>query len=210
MVATRLRPAWSDAQLAEIYAQPHDHRIYGRGHGERVHAMILQGRALVADGVELQTIADLSCGNGAVALDVANAVRLTTGVEPLVILGDYAPGYALTGPLEKTVDQLPPQVDLYVCGETLEHLDDPPAVLHRLAGVARWLLLSTPTENWGDTNAQHYWAWSDADVTAMLEDAGFAVREFAVVDSRTYGEPYRYGIWTAERRDDDHGSVREG
>ena len=40
MVIKRLRPLPSPERLAELYATPHDHRLYGRGHGERVDATI--------------------------------------------------------------------------------------------------------------------------------------------------------------------------
>jgi hypothetical protein len=148
-------------------------------------------------------IADLSCGNGAVVRDAAEYARslyrqrtqfdLTRVIE---YLGDIAPGYAYVGPIEETLGQVP-SVDLFVNGETLEHLDDPDLVLRSIACKTRWLVLSTPTQNWNDTNAEHLWAWSEDDVTAMLTEAGFTIDRVSVVDSREWNEPYRYGIWTA-------------
>ena len=192
MTPTRLRPRWSDDVLATLYAQPHDHNLYGRGHGDRVQKMIDHGVALVRAGEPITSIADLSCGNG----HVARTIAAECNSDVHVILGDFAPGYPYVGPIERTVDRLS-QVNLFVCGETIEHLDDPEAVLRQVHDVTRWLVLSTPVENWNDTNAEHYWAWSANDVTKMLQRVDFTVVKTDEVDSRPYGEPYLYGIWTA-------------
>lgn len=185
MTPRRLRPSWSTDELAHIYPTPHDHRIYGRGHAERVDAM----RYLVAELTGwggISTVADLSCGN-------ASVTAAAVGVDR-VYLGDYALGHELVGPIEQTLDQIP-NVDLFISGETLEHLDDPFTVMNRIGKKTRYLVLSTPIDNWNDTNAQHYWAWSQTDVELMLTDAGFTVEGFISVDSRLWGEPYHYGIW---------------
>lgn len=175
-------------ELAEVYAEPHDHRLYGRGHGERVDATI----ALALDyfgGAMVSSVADLSCGNGVIAEAIA---------DHRLYLGDFAPGYEYTGPIEQTLDLIP-HVSVFVLSETLEHLDDPDAVLARIAEKTETLVLTTPVEAWGDTNTEHYWAWNRGAVEAMMSAAGFAVRAYTQVDSRTYGEPYCYGIWIAER-----------
>jgi hypothetical protein len=129
--------------------------------------------------------ADLSCGNGAI-LDGIGAARSYKG--------DYAPGHAITGPLEQTLDELP-NVDLYVCSETLEHLDEPDAVLVRIRSKASLLLLSTPVGAWGDSNPEHYWAWSRADVEEMLTAAGFKTVVYNELDFRPAGMAYAFGIW---------------
>lgn len=176
----RVRPTWGPDDMARIYAAPHDHRIYGRGHAERVAATIELARTVPATSG-----ADLSCGNGI----ILNSLGL---FEPH--FGDYAPGYQYHGPIEATIRELP-YVDLFICSETLEHLDDPPAVLAEIRTKAANLVCSTPIEAWGDTNAEHLWAWDREAVEAMLTGAGFNVKEFTSVDSRAYGEPYWYGIW---------------
>lgn len=180
----RLRPAHPAARLAEIYATPHDHYRFGRGHGERVDRMIE-----LLDGTTWDSAADLSCGNG-VVLTAANAW--------LKHYGDYAPGYEYTGPIEDTLQSLPP-VDLFVLGETLEHLDDPGLVLSMIEARSRVLLMSTPVDCWDDSNEEHYWAWDREGVEELLAEAaagtGPADLRFTDVDTRTYGEPYRYGIW---------------
>lgn len=202
MTPTRLRPAWSADELARIYAAPHDHRIYGRGHHERVEMMKEHVQQLINDpnydpipryNVPM-TVADLSCGNADVAWSAAREAdkRVPTTI---VRLGDIAPGWEFYGPIEQTIERVG-KVDLFICGETLEHLDDPIAVLRQIRAVTRFAVLSTPTENWGDTNAEHYWSWSEDDVSDMLREAGFTIVRTSVVDSRMWGEPYRYGIWT--------------
>lgn len=184
---TRLRPAWTTEELAGIYAAPHDHRIYGRGHGERVDATIQAGAELIAKvGTDrLWRGADLSCGNAAIltALDL-----------PVTILGDYAPGYQYQGPIEETIQQIP-EVDLFVCSETIEHVDDPQLVLDDIRSVAQYLLLSTPVGCHNDSNAEHYWAWDREDVERLLIDSGWSPLSYRNVDSTAYGEPYNYGIW---------------
>ena len=143
------------------------------------------------EGTSWASAADLSCGNGAV-LDAVDAPA------DKKYYGDLAPGRAFTGPLEDTILKLP-AVDLFILGETLEHLDDPGLALSRIANRSWWLLMSTPLDCWDDSNEEHYWAWDREGVEGLLAGAaagaGPSVSEFAEVDTRTYGEPYRYGIW---------------
>lgn len=191
---TRLRPRWTDEQLAEIYAQPHDHRRFGRGHAERVDETVRQTLLSYAghpeDEGNAPVVVDLSCGNAFVARAFASRWP-----DAELVLGDYAPGYPLVGPINQTIWRAP-YADIFICGETIEHLDDPVETLELIYAKTDTLILSTPTDNWGDTNAEHYWSWSQDDVEEMLVRVGFTIREVGVVDSRTYGEPYRYGIWT--------------
>ena len=178
----RLRPAHTPAQLAEIYATPHDHTQWA-DHVARVDATIAIARAL-ADG-PLERGADLSCGSAAVLNALAIAERH---------LGDFAPGYQYTGPIEETIEQIP-DVDLFVCTETLEHLDDPDVVLKQVRAKTRLLVLSTPVDAWDDDNLEHYFAWSQSDVEEMLTAAGFTVAGYAELDFRPYGLVYSFGIW---------------
>lgn len=181
MTPKRLRPEYSEERLRELYRTPHDHRRWP-DHRLRVDVTIAVARWMAGAGV--QSAADLSCGNGAILDAVPAAAKH---------YGDFAPGHQYQGPIEKTVAELPP-VDLMVCSETIEHLDDPDAVLSRIRGRARMLVLSTPVDAWDDDNPEHYWAWSRADVEGMLVDAGWGLHVYAEADLRNQG-PYRFGIW---------------
>lgn len=177
----RLRPAWTPAELADMYPTPHDHHRWA-DHEIRVDATIAAGLKLAGPGVG--SAADLSCGNGAILRALPAATKL---------FGDFAAGYEYTGPIERTIDQIP-DVDLFVCCETLEHLDDPDSALKAIAGKARLLLLSTPVDAWGDGNLEHYWAWDREAVEAMLTAAGFGVLDYTSVHPS-----YHFGIWSCER-----------
>lgn len=182
----RVRPAHDDASLERIYSAPHDHRRYGNGHHLRVETTKVMARWM-REARNMVSVADLSCGNGEIALSL--------GLPPHnVILGDYAPGYPHTGPLEETLSKIR-EVDLYICSETLEHLDDPEKALFLMRDAASWLVLSTPLEAWGDPNEEHYWAWDREGVESLFARTGWSPVLFSSVDSRVLGEPYLYGIW---------------
>lgn len=138
-----------------------------------------------ADKYGWHSVGDLSCGNGEIARSLLGR---------RVVLGDFAPGYAITGPLEQTLPAMP-AVDGYICSETLEHVDEPALVLRLVRAKTDTLILSTPLEAWDDINTEHYWAWDRAGVESVLASAGWLPEAFASVDSRVFGEPYLYGIW---------------
>jgi len=177
---------------ATFYSTPHDHRLYGRGHEERVQETIRLGnqylRLQALDEVpytEAKVGTDLSCGNGAIlaALDVADRYY-----------GDIAPGYDYCGPIDKTINECP-FTDIFVCSETIEHVYHPQDLLDNIRTVTNRLLLSTPIEAWGDTNQEHYWSWNREYIELLADMAGFTPIRFSTVDSTAYGEPYKYGIW---------------
>lgn len=179
----RLRPAHTAARLAEIYAKPHDHRQWV-DHHLRVDVTIAMARWMATGGID--SAADLSCGNATIidALDAAAKYR-----------GDFAAGYPITGPLEQTIDQIP-KVDMFVCSETLEHLDDPGAALKLIRPKTSMLTLSTPVEAWNDRNEEHYWAYNRTGVEELLHAAGFEVTGYSTVDLRHHGpEFYCFGIF---------------
>jgi hypothetical protein len=178
----RLRPAHSDEDLRRIYRTPHDHRRW-RDHHLRVDVTTAVAQWMTPGGV--QSAADLSCGNGAV-LQAVQAKRK--------YFGDLAPGHEYQGPMEETLGDIP-AVDLFICSETIEHLDDPDTVLARIRQQARGLVLSTPVDAWHDTNDEHYWAWSREGVEDMLTAAGWRLHAYATADFRQLGLPYCFGIW---------------
>lgn len=178
----RLRPAYSDTDLARIYAVPHDHTQWV-DHRLRVAMTVLVARSVDRGAT---TGADLSCGDGA----ILRALNLRERH-----FGDYAPGHRYTGPVEKTLAEIP-DVHLFVCTETLEHLDDPDGVLKQVRDKTQRLVLSTPVDAWDDTNLEHYWAWDREAVEAMLTGAGFQVVVYAELDCRPSEGDYAYGIWS--------------
>jgi len=185
MPVKRLRPYPSPEQLHAMYGHaPHDHRLYGRGHDERVEATIALAKASIS-AWDRGVVADLSCGNGEIARRIAG--RST-------ILGDLAPGYGIVGPIEETAARVG-WVNVWVLSETLEHVDDPVAVLREIRPRASRLVLSTPLECWDDTNGEHLWSWDREGVEELLAEVGWLPTAFDQVDSRTYDEPYLYGIW---------------
>lgn len=186
MTRERLRPAHPPERLAEIYARRHDHRKW-RDHQLRVAATIEVGKWMCEYG-GFTRAADLSCGNGAILEGITAGERHYGDLAPSPFAGQ------LTGPIEETIEQIP-RVDLFVCAETLEHLDDPDKVLAAIRPKTRMLLLSTPVDAWDDPNEEHYWAWSRADVGEMLDAAGFHTLTYLAVDFRMHPGAYQFGIW---------------
>lgn len=181
----RLRPAHSPEALAALYAHPYDHRRW-EDHVRRVAATIDTSRLLL-NGHTPNVASDLSCGDGAILDAIPSAQK---------IYGDLVSDHQLdvVGPIETTVQGIGP-VDLLVNTETLEHLDDPDAVLKAIGEKAQMLLLSTPVNAWEDgSNIEHYWAWDVEAVEAMILAAGFRIVVYAELPLW-----YRFGVWGCVR-----------
>lgn len=179
----RLRHAYSPEQLAEIYPVPHDHTRW-EDHRLRVAVTAAFARTCAGD---VQRAADLSCGDGAILWAIRAEERL---------FGDFAPGWPITGPIERTIGEIEP-VDVFVCCETVEHLDDPDGVLAAIRRkTRRGLVLSTPVGAFDDGNPEHYHAWDREAVEEMLGRAGFHTAVYGSVDFTPAG-PYEFGLWFA-------------
>lgn len=178
----RLRPAHPAELLGKYYAQPHEH--FGNAdHRIRVAITIQVAKALVGS---VESAADLACGDAAIICAVPAKRRYW---------GDFAPGWPLAGPIDETINQIP-HVDLFVCTETIEHLDDPDTVLKAIREKTTYLLLSTPVGCFHDTNPEHYWAWDREAVENMLHTAGFSVATYVELDLTAAGpDHYVFGIW---------------
>jgi len=182
----RLRDMPTREQLDQLYATPHQHAAWG-DHRIRVDVTAALAGHLFSGG---HTIADLSCGDAAIARRVAARHGGN------LILGDYAPGYEYTGPIEKTIRFLRwRQAHLFICSETIEHLDDPDAVLKLIRDKAEHLILSTPDGEDNDHNPEHVWAWDAEAVEQMLKVAGFQPVVHTTLDLRPAGFTYSYQIW---------------
>ena len=204
----RLRPAHDDATLAAMYAAPHDHLAWGYGHDIRVTQTIALAQWL-ARYIDAGSAADLACGDGAVldAVDVPTKVYGDLAPRPVSSLFELprlSPSGAcmtytsVTGPIEATLDTLDP-VDLFICSETFEHLDDPDTVAHQIAANARALIASTPLGETTDGNPEHYWGWDHDGFGAMLAAAGWvtvAQVDVAIPDS------YTYQLWACTQPED--------
>ena len=103
-------------------------------------------------------------------------------------------------PIEKTIDSIGLNtVDMWVCSETIEHLDDPDSVLAEIRNRTKWLLLSTPDgETAASNNPEHIWSWDAEMVVAMLSDAGFKTLVQMSLDLRPAGYQYCYTIVLAQ------------
>lgn len=199
----RLRPAYTYAQMDGIYTQPHDHERF-EDHKARVAETVALGVEHMRQHFDARPedrlfIADLSCGNAAVPKGVQAALDPTLNEFRIkLILGDYAPGYALQGSIGETIRNMTVDVvDLYVCCETAEHVDNPDALLQTVRQHTKTLLFSTPIDNWNDGNPEHLWSWDWNDVQAMLSAAGFNPTGYRQVDKIAEGG-YRWGIWWCE------------
>jgi hypothetical protein len=165
------------------YPEPHDHRLYGAGHDIRARQTIALAQWVLAD-LGGGTVADLSAGKGAIA----------KAVSPSAILGDYAPGHPISGPIEHTLVELGP-VDLFICTETLEHLDAPDLVLEMIRSTAKRLVCSLPLVRGSlpDTNGEHVWEFDRAGGERMLNLTGWQIDACVQVDPPD--GPYNYLLW---------------
>lgn len=187
----RLRPAHTPETLAAMYAEPWTAADATPDHRLRIDTTIALGR-WITDDVSL--IVDLSCGDGLIAQEIARP----RGSLSVLLLGDIAPGWRYHGPIERTIDELAWTAGLFICSETLEHLDDPDTVLAKIRAKTRYLLASTPIGEWNpEHNPEHYWGWDVDDFGHMLHEAGFERIAMTLV----YTPPpylYDYQIWLCQ------------
>lgn len=158
----RLRKTYSAEELQEVYSQRYDH-THWRDHIIRVAHTIRIANIVPSFFNDLKTVADLSAGDAA----IINGINIDEK-----IIGDYVEGYDYAGKIEDTIEQIP-NVDMFVFSETLEHVNHPLNVLKAIRKKTKWLVLSTPEDNWEDGNPEHYWAWDKEGVQDLLEKAGF-------------------------------------
>ena len=206
MARTRLRDARSSSDEQAYYA-----RVYPQGYR---HDRWPDHVERVAESVDLlrrwqdlfQTAADLSCGDGAILrrLDLSRAYLgdMNAAPQSSTFTGDHTVKVLEPGVLPGSLHQLPERVDLYVCSETLEHMDDPDELLREIKLCARHLFLSTPVEeSLQSGNLEHYWSWSTADISQMLQDAGWTPMELLVLKPLStvhLTDAYTYQLWLAE------------
>lgn len=175
----KLRRFYTPDEIAGIYANEYDHTRWSE-HVERVRRTIAIANVLIEVN-QLRTAADFSAGDRAVA---AGLHGITGGLR------------TSDGDIEGDLAELPGVVDLFVCTETIEHLEAPWTVLERVAEKARWLVLSCPLdEDPKIGNYEHYWSFDTVDVDNMLACAGFDDRKMYLLTGE--GWTYEYQLWTA-------------
>ncbi len=193
----RLRGPYSPVELHRLYANRYDHTRWP-DHIRRVEYTIGLGRRLALALPDVRLLADLSCGDGAIPVGIQRACPETAWHPKSPLLGDVTPGPHLdfVGPIERTLTRLPELVDLFICTETLEHVDDPARVLTGIRERARFLLLSTPETHGRDDNPEHYWSWDVPGVRELLEQAGWTPVTQSVLDLTYIPAAYAYQLWT--------------
>jgi len=177
----KLRPFYTPDVVKQIYATQYDSQ-YWPEHRERVAQTIGIAQRLIMEH-QLQSVADYSCGDGTIAKSL---VGVTMDLRD-VSLGNE--------PIEVEVTRMEP-VDLFLCTETIEHLEAPWTVLEHIARSARFLVLSTPLdESVYIGNHEHYWSFTDMDIESLLAQSDF--KSLSYVPLTQPGWTYTYQIWTA-------------
>jgi len=182
-VRQRLREAYSPEQLAQVYAEPHQH-FQWKDHRLRVQMTI----AFATWFGDINSVADLSAGDAA----IINAIDA-----PNKYIGDFAPGYEFTGAIDDTIDQIP-SVDLFICSETIEHLDNPEATLRKIRAKTRAIIITTPDGEDNPNNPQHYWGWDTDGVGELLKSVGFKPVIFNQLKFTDPSLIYDYQFWGCE------------
>ena len=199
---TRLRPAPTPDELTAMYppGKLYDAGRFGAGHGLRVSTTIALGIWAV-EALKVDSVVDLSAGNGAIPRSIVGAAH-TRGRRLEICLGDLtadpSSGYDYAGPIEVTLAaQIPRPGGLWICSETIEHVDDPDSLLADGASRFGYLLLSTPITNGDDSNPEHLWSWDVEGVDEMLYESGWSsVAAAHLLPGRRVGG-YAYQIWVA-------------
>ena len=184
MTRQRLRPAYSEADLAHVYPHTYDHSIWA-DHRVRIAATIEFATCVFPDPT---SVADLSCGDAAIARGYGANLPADQ-----IILGDFVAGHQHHGMIEDTIGEIPP-VDVFILSETLEHVDDPDTLLASIRVMASRIIVSTPLDETLH-NPEHYWTWSGDDVYAMLVAAGWTPAAFHRLDFPDLD--VRYQLWAA-------------
>lgn len=200
---TRLRPGRGDAEELEFYSHRYPHGYTHQrwpDHVERVAASVDFIQRHTADLVWTHDtlVADLSCGDAA----IAGGVQTRTGCR--LLLGDLIDGTQAdpyggldaVGPLEHTAFHLRDGgADLLICSETLEHLNDPEAILRLLRPKTARLFVSTPLGETTDDNPEHYWGWDAEGIHDLLLDTGWSPVACEKFTPEFAGSPYTFQFW---------------
>lgn len=188
MTIRRLRPAYPDDELGRVYPEQYNHTRWP-DHIQRVQATLDFIHAMTVSG-QRRIVADLSCGDA----EIAKRIEGTK----LLLLGDYVANdaYPYHGGIEHTIDLLG-YVDLFVLSETLEHIDNPRALLTAIRKHASYLVLTTPMDEQDDGNPEHYWGWDDDGVRELLQGTGWRPTNYMLFTPTGPQTYYSYQMWLA-------------
>lgn len=191
----RLRPAYDDAGAFYSGRYPGGYRHAAwPDHVERVAESVKFIETSLITCAPVLSVADLSCGDGAITWELNRPRTFTGDLNPVGPERPAGPGTSwITGSLPGTLDSIP-GVDLYICSETLEHLDDPDGFLALLRPKARLLFVSTPEAETGQGNPEHYWGWDSEAVRGMLTGAGWTPM-FHRIFTPVSADVYRFQMW---------------
>lgn len=181
---TQLRPFYTSEELTRVYAGVYDHTRWP-DHIMRVRYTIHLANWL-AHHLDVKSVTDLSCGDGAIVKGIS-----VPGINKT--FGDFVAhnGYQYSGPIENSIKQIE-LTDLFVLSETIEHVEDPDALLYDIRQKSRSLLLTTPIGESDDGNPEHYWGWDQDDMHEMLCAAGW---RSIVKTSFDPGYGYIFQMW---------------
>lgn len=187
----RLRPAYSPEELAQVYPVAYDHTLWA-DHIQRV-AFTQEFIKEIITERDICTVADLSCGDGAIALGLPF-------LRDDMVLGDIHPTDVtqVHGAIEETVLTIP-DVDLFILSETLEHVDDPLDLLMKIHDKADTLVLTTPLGEVDDGNPQHYWGWDLDGIEGLLEQSEWWPDRSVLFTPDVPDVYYTYQVWMATR-----------
>ena len=184
----KLRPFYTPDELKAMYGATYDPNRWPE------HTLRLERTRQIAQDLiyehDLRNVADYSCGDG-------------TLIRGLKMFNDA--GYEATDvgkgdpPIEEMVLTMP-FTDLFICTETIEHLEAPWTVLEWVARRARYIVLSTPLDESPDIgNYEHYWSFTEWDVATILAQSGFSEdQKFEALTKAAW--TYTYQIWTARSK----------
>lgn len=174
----QLRTFYTPTELKRVYAHPYDHTRWD-DHRTRV-ALTIRLARWYADSYRVRSIADLACGDAVI-------IRALGASDRLCVTDDLLLGK----PIEQSILELDP-VDMFICTETIEHVQDPDTLLGEIRSRAKILILSTPDGEWNDSNPEHYWGWDVDEMEKMLHDSGWKPDRLMIYDTQLV---YRFMIW---------------